>query len=93
MIEPTWPHLKRVTTKKGAPQNRTDAERAWNEAWNELEQWRIQAWIERIPRHIEEIIRLEGGNECREGKANRARRFKAPLEEEWEDIPQRSRIR
>ena len=93
MIKPAWAHLKRVTTKKGAPQNRTDAERAWNDAWNELEQWRIQAWIERIPRHIEEIIRLEGGNEYREGKVDRARRFKAPLEEEWEDVQQRSRIR
>jgi hypothetical protein len=54
--------MKRKTTKKGAPKNRTSEEKAWREVWQELEQDRIQAWIERIPRHIREIIRLEGGN-------------------------------
>ena len=63
MIEPCWPHMKGKTTKKGAPKNRTDREKAWREVWQELEQDRIQAWIERIPRHIKEIIRLKGGNE------------------------------
>ena len=33
-----------------------------------LPQSEIQAWIERIPRHIQEIIRLEGGNEYAEGR-------------------------
>jgi hypothetical protein len=28
----------------------------------------IQAWIERIPVHIEKIIELEGGNEYKEGR-------------------------
>jgi hypothetical protein len=28
-----------------------------------LPQTEIQAWIERIPRHIQEIIRLKAGNE------------------------------
>ena len=28
----------------------------------------IQAWIERIPWHIEQIIELEGGNEYKEGR-------------------------
>ena len=37
--------------------------------WNhELTQKRIQEWIERIPRHIAEVIRLKGGNEYREGR-------------------------
>jgi hypothetical protein len=27
---------------------------------HELEQWRIQSWIERIPRHVQEVIRLDG---------------------------------
>ena len=27
----------------------------------------IQRWIERIPRHIQEVIRLEGANGYREG--------------------------
>jgi len=60
--------MKRLTTKKGAPKNNDDGHRAWRKAWQELEQKRIQAWIERIPRHIQEIIRLEGGNEYQEGR-------------------------
>ena len=28
----------------------------------------IQEWIKRIPRHIEEIIRLKGRNEYKEGR-------------------------
>jgi len=81
MIEPAWPHLKRVTTKKGPPTSRAEAEQVWRKAWEELEQWRIQQWIERIPRHIEEIIKCQGDNTYREGKSDKARRFKAPLDE------------
>jgi hypothetical protein len=76
MIEPAWAHLKRVTTRKGAPKTRAEAERVWKQAWEELEQWRIQAWIERIPRHIKEVIRCEGGNEYREGAAECQRDWK-----------------
>jgi transposase len=67
-IEPAWPWLKRYTTKKGAPKSRSEAIRAWEEAWKQLPQEAIQRWIERIPRHIQEIIRLEGGNEYKEGR-------------------------
>ena len=28
----------------------------------------IQAWIERIPKHIEKIVEFERGNEYKEGK-------------------------
>ena len=52
MIEPAWPHLKRITTKKGAPGSRGAAEKAWLKAWDDLEQERIQAWIRRIMRHV-----------------------------------------
>lgn len=48
MIERCWPHMKRVTIKKGAPKNRADREKVWREVWLELEQDIIQAWIERI---------------------------------------------
>jgi transposase len=68
MIEPGWYHLKRVTSKKGAPGSRAVAEQVWEKAWNDLEQERIQAWIRRIQRHVKEVIRLEGGNEYREGE-------------------------
>jgi len=36
MIEPLWFYLKRQTTKKGAPQSRSEAEKAWLKAWREL---------------------------------------------------------
>ncbi|KAK4119761.1 hypothetical protein N657DRAFT_536599, partial [Parathielavia appendiculata] len=68
MIEPCWPYLKRVTTKKGAPKSKKEAQQVWEEAWEDLDQPRIQAWIERIPFHIQEVIRLEGGNEYKEGR-------------------------
>ena len=76
MIEPAWLHLKRTTTRKGAPTSRSEAEHAWTKAWDELEQWWIQQWIER---HIQQIIELEGDNNYREGKMDKARRFKVPL--------------
>ncbi|KAG6018585.1 hypothetical protein E4U19_000168 [Claviceps sp. Clav32 group G5] len=68
-LEPAWALLKRETTKKGAPKNRQEAVAAWKAAWDELSQEKIRAWIERIPRHIQEVIRLGGGNEYKEGRA------------------------
>ncbi len=68
MIEPCWIWMKRETTKKGAPRTRKQAEEAWTKCWEDLPQEKIQAWIERMPRHIEEVIRLKGGNEYREGR-------------------------
>jgi hypothetical protein len=60
--------MKRLTTKKDTPKNNKDGRRVWRQAWQELEQERIQVWIKRIPRHIQEVIRLEGSNEYREGR-------------------------
>jgi hypothetical protein len=42
-------------------------EKAWYQAWQDLTQEQIQQWIRAIPDHIQEIIRLEGGNEYKEG--------------------------
>ena len=67
-IEPCWAWMKRYTTKKGAPKSRAEAIRAWEKCWRELPQDKIQAWIERIPIHIKQIIKLEGGNEYKEGR-------------------------
>ncbi|EDN05928.1 predicted protein [Histoplasma mississippiense (nom. inval.)] len=67
-IEAAWPWMKRRTMKKGAPKNHTEAVRVWEQAWKDLPQEKIQAWIERIPVHIQKIIELEGGNEYREGR-------------------------
>ena len=86
IIKPAQAYIKRVTTKKGAPQLRAEVERVWQKAWDELEQWRIEAWIERIIRHIQEIILVEGGNQYREGKTEKVRQFQAPIVDEWVDI-------
>jgi len=67
-IEPAWPWMKITTTIRGAPTARKEMEKAWHRAWKDLPQDKIRAWIERIPIHIQEIIRLEGGNEYPEGR-------------------------
>lgn len=67
-IEPCWPWMKRYTTKKGAPKSRQEAIKVWEQCWESLPQEQIQALIERIPWHIEQIIQLEGGNEYKEGR-------------------------
>ena len=72
MIEPSWAYLKRATTRKGGLRSRAEGEKAWAMAWKELPQERIQQWIRRIMRHIKEVIRLEGGNEYREGAEDTA---------------------
>ena len=68
MIEPSWFHLKRVITKRGAPASRIAAEEVWIRAWKDLEQKRIQTWIQQIMRHVKKIIELEDGNDYREGE-------------------------
>ena len=67
-IEPCWPWIKRSTTKKGAPESRAEGIRRWEATWKELPQEKIQAWIERIPWHIEQIIQLGGGNEHKQNR-------------------------
>ncbi|CAE7020550.1 Transposase [Pyrenophora teres f. teres] len=67
-IEPAWSWLKRRTTRRGAPKSRAEGAKAWEQAWLELPQHQIQAWIERIPVHVQKIIELDGGNEYKEGR-------------------------
>ncbi|EOA92040.1 uncharacterized protein SETTUDRAFT_84538 [Exserohilum turcica Et28A] len=71
-IEAAWPWLKRKTTRRGAPKSRAEGTKVWQQYWDELPQHQIQAWIERIPFHIQEIIKLEGGNEYKEGRRDRS---------------------
>lgn len=68
VIEPAWPWMKRYTTKKGAPRTRKEAITRWEKAWKDLPQEQIQRWIERIPRHVQKVIELAGGNEYVEGR-------------------------
>lgn len=97
MIEPCWVWMKRKTTQKGPPKTRKEAVTAWTHCWNnQLKQKKIQEWIERIPRAIQEIIRCGGGNEYREGREggdvrsydaeDRRRRYEQEKAQEWEDI-------
>ena len=51
-IECAWEWMKRHTTKEGRHSSRSEAIRAWERSWAELPQVQIQAWIERIPRHV-----------------------------------------
>ena len=60
--------MKRQTTAKGGFTSKKAIEEAWYKCWEEMPQELIQEWIERIPRHVKEIIRLEGGNEYKEGR-------------------------
>jgi hypothetical protein len=94
-IEPTWFWLKKRTTLQGVLGDKKTAVDVCEKAWEKLPQRRIQGWIERIPLDIQEIIRLEGGNEYAEGRPqgdvrSRSRRkgmlsFRAYLEDEWKD--------
>ena len=68
-IEKAWPWLKKKTTSSGCPTSKKALEGAWIRAWRNLPQADIQKWIEGIVRNIQEVIRLEGGNEYQEGRA------------------------
>lgn len=67
-IEPTWFWIKKETTKKGPTNSKTKLRARWEKCWADLPQEKIQEWIERIPHHIQEVIRLKGGNEYKEGR-------------------------
>jgi hypothetical protein len=66
-IKPCWFYMKRETTKRGVF-GKKDIKERWIQCWNDLPQEQIQAWIDRIPIHIEKVILLEGGNEYQEGR-------------------------
>jgi transposase len=70
-IEPPWMWMKKETTKGGAATSKKKLTIDWVDCWDNMEQERIQAWIERIPIHIHEVIRLEGGNEYKESRGRR----------------------
>lgn len=66
--EPAWFWMKKRTTKQGAATHRKEMEKKWYKGWQDLPQEQIQRWIRAIPDHIQEIIRLNGGNEYKEGE-------------------------
>ena len=69
VIELCWFWMKRETTKKGPIHREKELKEAQIKCWEEtLTQEKIQAWIERVIDHVQEVIRLEGGNEYKEGR-------------------------
>jgi hypothetical protein len=58
---------KRDYKKRPASSEKELRER-WVKCWEDLSQERIQGWIERVIRHVKEIIRLEGSNAYEEGR-------------------------
>lgn len=62
-IEPAWFHLKRDTTKRKALTSRPEAARAWMQGWTEMEQTRIDAWIDRIYNRVQWVYDHNGNNE------------------------------
>ena len=63
--------MKRRTTFRGAPSKRAGMEKSWFANWPAMTLTSVQAWIEALPHNIAEIIRLEGGNEYREGRESK----------------------
>jgi hypothetical protein len=67
-IKPCWMWIKRETTRKGPINSKAKLTADWETCWENLPQLTIQAWIERIQRHVKEVVRLGGGNEYKEGR-------------------------
>ena len=53
MIEPCWFYLKRQVW---TPAIHHEMIACWEEEWENLDQERIQRWVERIHHHIQEVI-------------------------------------
>jgi hypothetical protein len=68
IIEKAWFWMKKETTRRGPTSNRKKLRARWEKYWADLPQSKIQEWITVIPDHVQEIIRLEGGNEYKEGR-------------------------
>ena len=60
--------MKREAAKKGAITSEKKLGEVWIKCWEDMPQELIQAWINRIPNHIEEIIACEGNNLYKEGR-------------------------
>ena len=70
-IEPTWFWMKRETTKQGLITSEAKLREEWIKCWKEMSQEKIQAWIEAVYCHVQEIIKYEGDNLYKEGRKKR----------------------
>lgn len=53
--------MKRDTIKRGPLYSNAALTERWAECWGDMLQERIQAWIERIVRQVQEVVDLERG--------------------------------
>ncbi len=67
-IEPTWNWMKRETTKYGGFTSKAKMKVAWLKCQEEMSQEKIQAQINRIYDHVQEVILLKGRNNYKEGR-------------------------
>lgn len=68
--------MKRSTTARGSTTNPKEMKQRWYSHWESIPQEMVQKWIEGVYNNIQEVLRLEGGNEYREGRAASQRDFK-----------------
>ena len=67
-IEKAWIYIKRRVTARGCPHTKAELEAAFEREWKQLPIEQVRKWIEAIPRHIRQVIQLEGGNNYKEGR-------------------------
>lgn len=76
-IEPAWSYLKRESQNHKNWEHKKSLPKIWERCWSDLPQERIQAWIDRMPRHIKLVTELAGGNNYREGRFDRDRGYRS----------------
>jgi hypothetical protein len=60
--------MKRETTKKGPITSEKELKAAWINCWKEMPQEKVQAWIQRVYEHVQEVIKCNGDNLYKEGR-------------------------
>ena len=60
--------MKRETTKKEGGTSKKQMKIDWINCWDNMPAEKRHAWVERVYYHVKEVIRLEGGNEYKEGR-------------------------
>jgi hypothetical protein len=67
-IKKAWFWMKKKITKRGPISDRKKLRVRWEKCWEDLPQSKIQEWITAISDYVKKIIRLERGNEYKEGR-------------------------
>jgi hypothetical protein len=75
-IEKAWPWMKKVTTIRGATMNPKRLRRQWEHYWRILPAEQRHKWIRGVWEGFQEVIRLEGDNNYKEGRPAEVRDYK-----------------